>query len=146
MNAQSCHREEELLDALGAGFVGDELSEHVGSCENCSELRLVAGALLDAGADSRAEAAVPGAGTMWWRMQIRLRQDAQSTARQSLLIGQAVTLAIAVALVVALLGTDVAAGVREVIASIRLSKPLMLAAAFSILVAPIAGYVVIRQK
>ena len=32
----SCIRESELLDALGRGFVGDELNGHVASCESCT--------------------------------------------------------------------------------------------------------------
>lgn len=146
MSIIPCQREDELLDAMGRGFVGAELAAHVEECSSCSELQLVAGALLEDGAAARSEATVPGAGTMWWRMQIRQRQEAQSIARRSLLIGQAVTLAVAMVLVVALLGTDVAAGVREAIASVRLSKPLLLALTSTILLAPLAGWVAIRQK
>lgn len=142
----SCLREDELLDALGRGFIGPELTSHVDGCPSCSELRLVAGALLDDRTEAIQEAAVPAAGTMWWRMQLRRRQEAQATTRRSLLFGQAVTLSIAIALVAALFGADLAVGVREVITSIRLSTPLMIALATWSLLAPIAGWVAIRQK
>jgi hypothetical protein len=146
MSAERCHREDELLDALGRGFVGAELDEHVTSCAVCSELRLVAGALLDDRAQAMNEAAVPSAGTMWWRMQLRQRQEAQSLTRRSLIFGQAATLVIAIALVVALFGGDIAVGVQEAIAAVRMSTPLLFALATSAFVVPIAGWVAIRQK
>jgi predicted anti-sigma-YlaC factor YlaD len=145
-NAKVCSREDELLDALGAGFIGEELESHIATCAACSELRLVASALLDERVQAVTEAALPSSGTMLWRMQMRRRQEAQSTARRSLLIGQAVTLAAAVALVFTLLGGNLAGEAVNVIASIKLSPPLLLAVAIWLLAAPIAGWVLIRQK
>jgi len=142
----NCPRTDELLDALGRRFVGPELAAHVESCADCSELRLVAGALLDERADAIAEAAVPSAAAMWWRMQMRRAEEAQARARRSLLIGQAATLLVAVALAVSLLGGDVAAGVRRVAASIQLSTPWLLLLATWLLATPIAGWVALRQK
>lgn len=145
MNAL-CVREDELLDALGRGFVGAELDAHVTSCASCSELRSVAGALLDDRAMSMMEAPIPSSGTMWWRMQLRRRQEALTTARRSLLIGQAVTLTIALALIVSLFGVDIAAGVREVIGNVHLSTPLIVALVTWIVAAPVAGWVAVRGK
>ena len=70
----------------------------------------------------------------------------QSTARRSLLIGQAVTLAAAVVLVFILLGGHLAGEAMNVIASIKLSTPLLLAVAIWLLAVPIAGWVLLRQK
>ena len=145
-NAKTCPREDELLDALGAGFIGAELESHITTCAACGELRLVAGALLDERVQAVTEVALPSSGTMLWRMQMRRRQEAQSTARRSLLIGQAVTLAAAVVLVFTLLGGHLAGEAVNVIASIELSKPLLLAVAAWLLAAPIAGWVLLRQK
>lgn len=144
--ANACPREDELLDALGAGFIGKELESHITTCAACAELRLVAGALLDDRVQAVTEAAPPSSGTMLWRMQMRRRQEAQSAARRSLLIGQAVTLAAAVALVFRLLGGHLAGEAANVIASIKLSTPLLLAVAAWLLAAPIAGWVLMRQK
>lgn len=145
-NANACPREGELLDALGAGFIGEELESHITTCAACGELRLVAGALLDERVQAVTEAALPSSGTMLWRMQMRRRQEAQSTARRSLLIGQAVTLVAAVVLVFTLLGGTLAGEAVNVIASIKLSTPLLLAMAIWLLAVPIAGWVLIRQK
>lgn len=146
MSAMLCDREDELLDALGQGFIGPELDAHATSCPSCSELRMVAGALLDERVEAIMEAPVPSGGTMWWRLQMRHRQDLQASARRSLLIGQALTLAIAIVLMVSFVGVDVAAGFRETLAAIRASTPLLYALAMSVLLAPIAGWVAIRQK
>jgi predicted anti-sigma-YlaC factor YlaD len=142
----NCTRESDLLDALGRGFLGAELESHITSCESCHELRLVAGALLDDRSQAVMEAPVPSAGTMWWRMRVRQRHEAQATARRTLLIGQAATLIIALTLVAAFFGGDVASTVKNVIAAIRVSTPLLLALATWALVAPIAGWVALRQK
>jgi predicted anti-sigma-YlaC factor YlaD len=144
-NANVCPREDELLDALGAGFIGEELESHIRTCAACAELRLVAGALLDERVQAVTEAALPSSGTMLWRMQMRRRQEAQSTARRSLLIGQAVTLAAALVLVFTLLGSNLAGEAVNVIASIKLSTPLLLAVAAWLLAAPIAGWVLLRR-
>lgn len=145
-NANACQREDELLAALGAGFIGEELESHIAKCAACRELRLVAGALLDERVQAVTEATLPSSGTMLWRMQRRRRQEAQATARRSLLIGQAVTLAAAVALVFKLLGGNLAGEAVNVIASIKLSTPLLLAVAAWLLAAPIAGWALLRQK
>ncbi len=145
INLDRCEREDELLDSLGRGFVTDELTAHMGECVACAELHLVAGALLQDRVQAIEEAPVPASGTMWWRMQMRQRHDAQVMARRSLFVGQAVTLAIALVLVAALLGSEVVSGVRDVVASVKLSTPLLLALASSLLLFP-AGWIAIRQK
>jgi hypothetical protein len=141
-----CPREEELLDALGNAFVGAELETHIASCLPCTELRSVAGALLDDRAASMMEAAIPSAGTMWWRMRLRHRRDAEATARRTLFIGQAATLAVAVTLLIVFFGTNLASVVRQFVTTMHFSTPLLLALACWVLLAPIAGWVVIRQK
>ena len=146
MNEERCLCEDELLDALGRGFVGAEMEVHVASCSSCRELRTVAGTLLDDRARAMMEAPVPSAGTMWWRMRVRQRQETEATARRSLLIGQAVTLVVAIALVISFFGTDLALTVRHMVVTIRLSTPLLLALLTWILIAPIAGWVAVRQK
>lgn len=145
-NTPRCHREDELLDSLGRGLVGPELAEHAGSCASCSELRLVAGALLEDRGHAIAESAVPSSGAMWWRMQMRHRQDAQAATRRSLFVGQALTLVIAFALIGSLFGGHVLVGVREVIQAIRVSTPLLLALTTWALVAPFAGWMAVKRK
>ncbi len=142
----NCERQDELLDALGRGYVGAELESHTTTCDSCRELRLVAGALLDDKAQAMSEARVPSSGTMWWRMRVRHRQEVAARARGSLLIGQAATLIVAIGLVTWFFGADIAAATRHLVSTVRLSTPLLAAAASLGLLVPIAGWVAIRQK
>jgi hypothetical protein len=142
----SCEREDELLHALERGYIGAELDAHVSGCGPCSELRLVAGALLEDRAAVLAEAPLPSAGTLWWRMRLRHRQEAMSRARRTLVIGQAATLVAALGLLMAFFGTDITTAVRHFVATVNLRNPLLLVAATCLLGAPIAGWLVVRQK
>ncbi|HYR27082.1 MAG TPA: hypothetical protein VEU30_01365 [Thermoanaerobaculia bacterium] len=146
MNPATCPREDELLDALAAGFIGAELSSHVTQCAACGDLHAVAGALLDDRKHAVAEAPLPSSGTMLWRMKMRHSQDAQSAARRTLLIGQAVTLVVAIALTFTFFGSAVAVEVKEVFSVLRVSTPMLIALASWVLLAPIGGYLAIRQK
>ena len=146
MNNERCFREEELLEALERNFVGAELKEHIASCEACGELHLVAGALLDDRMQAVQDAPVPSSGTMWWRMRVRHRHEAQATARRSLLVGQALTLIIAIALVFSFFGSELAFAARDVFATVRFSTRLLLALAAWVVLLPIAGWVAVRQK
>lgn len=148
-----CPREDELLAALGRGFVAADLDAHAASCPDCGDLRRVAGALLDERALAMAEAPVPAAGTMWWRMRVRQRQEAVARARRTLLVGQAATLAIALALVIGLFGSEVAlfggelaGALRHLAAGVRPSTPVLVAVGAALLLAPLAGWVALRQK
>ncbi len=146
MSAARCQREDELLEALGRNLVGPELESHVTACAPCSELRLVAGALLDDRVQAMTEADVPSSGTMWWRMRVRHRQELESRARRSLFVGQAATLLVALALVISFFGSDVAVEVRHLASTVQISTKLLLIAATWALAVPIAGWVAIRQK
>lgn len=145
MNAEQCERQDELLDALSRGFVGPDLDAHLATCAACRELQLVARALLDDRADAIAEADVPSAGAMIWRMRIRSRREAEARARRSLLAGHVVTLAVAGALVAAFFGADLASAARNAIAPL-IGTPFVIVVATWLLIAPIAGWVAIRQK
>ena len=142
----TCPREDELLDALGRGFVDRELDAHAAGCADCGELRLVAGSLLDDRAAAMIEAPIPTAGTMWWRMRLRQRHEAEATARRSLLIGQLATVAVAIALLLSFFGTDLAVEIRHAATMIRLSTPMLLLLATWLAAAPIAGWMAVRQK
>ena len=136
----SCPQEHALIDALARGYVGPDLTEHIAACESCSELQLVAGALLDDRRSAVSEAPIPSSATMWWKVQARHRIEAAAAARRSLLFGQAVTLLIALALTFGLLGAEL----THVIAT--LTMPVLVTIATFLIAAPIAGYVAIRQK
>lgn len=137
MNALVCEREQELLDALGRGYVGDELGAHARECDACGELRIVAEALLTDRAEA-SEHPIPASGTMWWRMRVRQRNDAQTVARRALFVGQALTLIVALALVVTFFGDGIAAAGKSVIATLHIKLPVAIAAITAIVLAALA--------
>jgi hypothetical protein len=150
-NIATCHREDELLDALGRGYVGAELQAHIDACTPCHELHLIAGGLLDVRTDVVTHAPIPTSGTMLWRMHMRKRRDAQAATRRTLLVGQALSLIVAIGLALAFFGSEIAYGVREGIALLQelpvdnVNVPLVLAIAMSVLLAPIAGWMMVRS-
>ena len=145
----TCPRERELLDALERGFVAPDLESHAAECRDCGELHAVATAFLEDRVVAVAEAPVPAAGTMWWRMRLRQRRDAEERARRSLLVGQAATVFLALALMAVLFGAEVAAGLREAATAVRLSTPLLAATgalATALVIAPVAGWLALRRR
>lgn len=150
MSAGTCPREPELLAALGRGFVGPELAAHAAECPGCADLHAVASAVLDDRARAIAEAPVPSSGTMWWRMRLRQRREAEERARRSLWIGQAATLSIAVALVITLFGAEAVAVLRHLATTLRLGNPIVLALAILLaagaVLTPVAGWLALRRR
>jgi len=73
-----CVREDEVLMMVSTGRWPDaapaELRQHADHCQVCRELGLAAAAI-----DEEAEVSVPNlpsSGTVWWRAQLRARQEA----------------------------------------------------------------------
>jgi len=101
-----CSREEDVLDALSARRWPDrcdaDLRAHVASCDICADLVDVATALLDDHDVAWRDARVPPSGVVWWRAQLRAREDAARAAARPLAFIQGVAASVAVWLVVAL--------------------------------------------
>jgi hypothetical protein len=101
-----CSREEDVLDALSARRWPDrcdaDLRAHVASCDICADLVDVATALLDDHEVAWRDARVPPSGVVWWRAQLRAREDAARAAARPLAFIQGVAASVAVWLVVAL--------------------------------------------
>jgi hypothetical protein len=101
-----CDREQDVLDALSAGRWPDrcdaDLRAHVESCGLCTDLAEVATALLDDHDSAWREARVPPSGVVWWRAQLRAREEAARAAGRPLAFIQGVAASFALWLVVAL--------------------------------------------
>ena len=84
MSDIECVRESEVLELIVVGRWPDsapaELMAHAVSCGICGELTTVAVAVRDEANRSRAEARVPSAGLVWWRAQLRARQERAEAA------------------------------------------------------------------
>jgi hypothetical protein len=101
-----CRREEEVLDALAARRWPErsdaDLRAHVASCPVCADLVVVATAFLDDHEQAWRESRVPPSGVVWWRAQLRAREDAARTAARPLAFIQGVAASVALWLVVTL--------------------------------------------
>ena len=112
-----CVREQDVLDALTAGRwparCDHDLRAHVSGCAVCRDLGDVASALMAEHDVAWRDARVPSAGSMWWRAQLRAREDAARAAGRPVAFIQGVAASVAVWLVVALFRAVPAESVAE---------------------------------
>lgn len=91
-----CAHENDVLMMVTTGRWPDrapaELREHAASCEVCSDLALIAVA-IEADAAAGPVPPVPSAGTVWWRAQLRARQEAAEIVVRPITAAQALSLA-----------------------------------------------------
>jgi hypothetical protein len=103
-----CPHEPDVLEAVYTNRWPDrvepDLRAHVETCQICRDVLTIA-PMLEAEADlTRAEATVPEAGLVWWRAQMRAREEAARTAVRPITVAQAVGLAAAVGVIGAVFG------------------------------------------
>jgi hypothetical protein len=102
-----CSREQDVIDALATGRwpsrVADELRQHVVSCQICGDTLAVAGPILAERDSFSTEAHVPSSAVMWWRAQMRAKQEAAREATRPVNVAHTVGAICAVALAVALI-------------------------------------------
>src|SRR5688572_27062180 len=89
-----CQFEQELVDAVSARRWPDRadsaLREHVTGCRLCSDVAAVAMAFFEDRDGAHADEPVPSASAVWWRAQIRAREEAARMAMRPLVLVQAV--------------------------------------------------------
>jgi hypothetical protein len=95
MTAPECVREHEILDEIAEGrwpaAAPAALREHAAGCPVCADLALAASALHDASADAAvAPMALPSAGQVWWRAELRARHEAARLAQRPVIAVQVV--------------------------------------------------------
>ncbi len=107
MTFADCPREQDLIDALTTDQWPDrcdeDLKAHVAACEGCRDLVAVLAPLGEAWTDARAEAHVPASGMVWWRAQMRARQEAARAAARPIAVAQTIGALAAAAVIVACL-------------------------------------------
>ena len=107
MNLPHCDREIEVVKATRTGFWPETLRSHTEGCEACSEALLVSQFLNEETADAITEAQatspLPEAGLVWWKAQLRARQEAVRRASRPVAIVEALSYTIAVVTAGALL-------------------------------------------
>jgi len=161
MTAHECVRESEILDEIAAGRWPAEapaaLTAHAASCPICADLALAASALHDDAAVAiEAPMALPSAGQVWWRAELRARHEAARLAQRPLLAVQVVAAVVVLAALVTgvrSLAPDAwawlartASGARTVSLSTiePLTLALVLAVGLWLVLGPIALYMVVR--
>jgi hypothetical protein len=86
MSMRTCSRKQELAEVLKAGHWPDaceaSLREHVGGCSECSEQVLLTQAFKAARAEAVAHGTLYHPGTLWWRAQLRRRNEALQKLNQ----------------------------------------------------------------
>jgi hypothetical protein len=80
MSLYSCSWEKELTLTLGRGqwpqACDPNLREHVSGCRECQDLVLVTQALRETRVQSERVGPIGSPGTLWWRAQLRRRNEA----------------------------------------------------------------------
>ena len=98
-----CPFEDDVLMMVTTGRWPDrapaDLVAHAAGCDVCADLAVVAQAIdeasgIDAAHVSEDAARVPGAGTVWWRAQLRARQEAAAAVGRPITVAQAALLAV----------------------------------------------------
>jgi hypothetical protein len=112
----TCAHEQDLLDAIAARRWPDRaeasLREHVAACSLCTDVADVALAFLDDRDQACADPAVPHASVVWWKAQIRAREEAARLASRPILLVQ-IAATICAAVVSIALAPAASAWVRE---------------------------------
>jgi hypothetical protein len=158
-----CPRESDVLDALASARWPDrvdaELTQHVSSCAICQDVVAVAAAMREDHDATWREANVPSSGQMWWRAEMRARQDAIRDASRPVTVAQAVAVGLALSFA-AVAGWFAWPTVQGFFAALFpsaasqqtsvLASPLMLPVAVAMLallvVTPVALYFVLSEK
>jgi predicted anti-sigma-YlaC factor YlaD len=115
----------------------DELRAHAAACPACADLVDVATALTEEHEETMHAAQLPPSGAVWWRAQLRARQDAARVARCAISFMQAAAVLVAVVAVLFILSPSLPA--------IHWTLPLILALASPLLLAPVAVYFAVTE-
>ena len=102
-----CNREADVLRAIAAGFIDDDLRVHITDCDGCAEVLRVASAVADDRRVLMREAPIPSSSAMWLRTTMRAREDARRVAVRSATLIQAALVAAAIVIAVVVLGATV---------------------------------------
>lgn len=120
-----CEHEQDLVDAIAArrwpARADAALREHVAACRFCSDVADVALAFLEDRDHAGAEPAVPHASVIWWKAQIRAREDAARTASRPILLVQTAATICAAAASVAL-APAASSWVRELVTALGATR------------------------
>ena len=97
MSRIECNREQDILDAVASGRWPEradaELMAHAKSCRICTEVALVSMLYHEDYSAALDEARVPSSGLVWWKSELRARQEAVRAASRPIEMVQGVSVA-----------------------------------------------------
>jgi hypothetical protein len=159
MTIIECPRESDVLDAIDSRRwphrVSRELADHVSACEICSDVLAVATALREDQKATWQEAGIPSSGQVWWRAEMRARQEAIRAASRPITVAYGVAAFAALVLVVAAswFAWPTIHGFASSIGSAQspsltspLTLPLLVAFGALLVIAPVAVYLVLSDE
>jgi hypothetical protein len=116
-----CTREQDVLDAVTAGRWPErcdaELKAHVDGCGICQDVAAVFVAISEDRDAAWEGAVVPPASIVWWRAQIRAREEAARMADRPIAVAQGIAVLALLAVAVVLMPIALPA-VKQAIASV----------------------------
>jgi hypothetical protein len=159
MTIIECPRESDVLDAIDSKRwphrVSRELADHVTTCEICSDVLAVATAMREDQKATWQEAGIPSSGQVWWRAEMRARQEAIRAASRPITVAYSVAAFAALVLVVAAgwfawptvhgFATSIASSQAPSLTS-PLTLPLLVAFGALLVIAPVAVYLVLSDE
>jgi hypothetical protein len=151
-----CAREQEAMQATSCGRWPDRCPEdlrlHIAECDVCSDAVEVSMAFRDDLESLGSDVHVPAAGVVWWRAELRARQDATRKASRPITLVQAFGGACSAGVAVALLSRAWPA-LKDTLTLIDVSTlsplqwTLVIAVAVALLViGPLAMYLVLSDE
>jgi hypothetical protein len=152
MSRMECLREQEILEAVNCGRYSEEQKTHASQCAVCSDVVAIATVFREDLEGGFADASVPSAGLVWWRAEIRSRQEAMRTASRPITWVQAFGGACTAGVGIALL-SRAWPWLKHAITQIDISTlsfaqwSLLLAAVLALLIiGPLAMYLVLSDE
>jgi hypothetical protein len=171
MTVDTCAREAEIVERITSGgwpqCADAELRAHVDDCPVCTDVVAVASAMREEHTLACQEAQLPSAGVVWWRAELRAREEAARAAARPMTLVQIVAGACGVAAMLTAIGLvspwlraafvtlvastwpgDLTAiDVRTVAALVSQGGPaLLLAAGVWLVLAPVALYFALSRE
>ena len=116
MTFGSCVHEKELTALLALGHYPNacppEIRDHVSTCRSCAELVLVTRAFQTARTQTAAAANLASPGLLWWRAQLRRRNQAVERVGKPILGANIFALSVMFLFAIGFLATQATSGLR----------------------------------
>ena len=114
MTFRPCSREKDVAELLARGHFPlaytPELHAHLGACRSCADLVLVTQAFQSARASAAAQANLPSPSQLWWRAQLRRRNEAVERVGKPILGAQIFALSVCLAFAAGFLASQATRG------------------------------------